>query len=196
MEHWHSLWQQQCSSRHCPGLEPAAAVAAGMALLSALILVYVMTGLKQPLAAAEPEAVTSALTRNGHWGRIGLFMLLGMAAITPELLSSDWSAFRIRDDLEQSNQLASFGFVVFGSGMMVGRLGGDEVMHRFGQTRTLYAACAMACWASPWWRLWIRSLRYLSAWQSPDSASRYFSPPCMIRLPGLRAAAERRCSVP
>ncbi|HPQ97379.1 MAG TPA: MFS transporter, partial [Thiolinea sp.] len=99
-------------------------------------------GLQRAVLVADRRLET--VGRGGHWGRMGVFAVLGAVAITPELISSDWSAFRIRDDLQQSNQLASFGFVVFGSGMMIGRLGGDEVMHRFGQTRTLSVACLLA----------------------------------------------------
>ncbi|HPE59165.1 MAG TPA: MFS transporter [Thiolinea sp.] len=148
MNRLHGLWS---IGTVCGSLGAAAAIALGwslqqqllmLALISAGLLAYVVMGLKQPLA--EPEPHTETVGRMAQWGRMGIFAVLGAAAITPELISSDWSAFRIRDDLQQSHQLASFGFVVFGTGMMIGRLGGDEVMHRFGQARTLSVACLLA----------------------------------------------------
>ena len=150
MNRLHGLWS---IGTVCGSLSAAAAIALGwslqqqllgMAGLSAFLLVYVGSGLKQPLTPTDPDATDTPKKRFASATKMAVFAILGAVAVIPEMISSDWSAFRIRDDLALSNQLASFGFVVFGAGMMTGRLTGDEIMHRFGQARTLYTGCLLA----------------------------------------------------
>ena len=58
--------------------------------------------------------------------------LSGAFAITVELVSSDWAAFRLAEDLGASAGFAGLGFVAFTSGMTIGRLGGDQAVGRIG----------------------------------------------------------------
>ncbi|MCB1639321.1 MAG: MFS transporter, partial [Thiothrix sp.] len=94
MNRLHGLWS---IGTVCGSLGAAAAIALGwslqqqllmLALISAGLLAYVVMGLKQPLA--EPEPHTETVGRMAQWGRMGIFAVLGAAAITPELISSDW----------------------------------------------------------------------------------------------------------
>ena len=69
---------------------------------------------------------------------LGPLVLLGLAsacAIMMEMTSTDWSAFRLRDDLDAAPGVAGLGFVAFTVGMTVGRFGGDSLIARFGQQR-------------------------------------------------------------
>ena len=71
---------------------------------------------------------------------LGPLFLLGLAsacAIVMEMTSTDWSAFRLRDDLGAGPGVAGLGFVAFTVGMTVGRFGGDSLIARFGQ-RTIF----------------------------------------------------------
>ncbi len=58
--------------------------------------------------------------------------LSGAFAITVELVSSDWAAFRLTEDLGTTAGFAGLGFVAFTTGMTIGRLGGDQAVARLG----------------------------------------------------------------
>ena len=49
-----------------------------------------------------------------------------------ELITSDWAAFRLKDDFGLADGPAGYGFVAFMVGMVIGRLGGDHVLERIG----------------------------------------------------------------
>ncbi|NNE95139.1 MAG: MFS transporter [Acidimicrobiales bacterium] len=87
----------------------------------------------------------------GHGGPKGsatgvalLFAALGAAAIVPEMINSDWAAFRLTDDLDASDGIAGLGYVAFTVGMVAGRLAGDVAVHRAGHQRVLKRASAVA----------------------------------------------------
>ncbi len=68
----------------------------------------------------------------------------GAFALTAELVSSDWAAFRLSDDFGTSAGFAGLGFVAFTAGMTVGRMGGDAVLLRVGSDRLLRGAIVVA----------------------------------------------------
>lgn len=119
----------------------------GAAVLMALGLWYVGGGLLtsdqaipantedkpvKPLAARVPVSL---------W----MFAVLGGVAYVPEMVGSDWSPFRLRDDLNAEPGLAGLGFVAFTSGMVTGRMAGDWVAAKLGKERLLnYAALVAA----------------------------------------------------
>ena len=73
-----------------------------------------------------------------------MFGLLGAAAILPEMINSDWAAFRMTDDLGTSEARAGLAFVAFTAGMVTGRMSGDTVAARAGGGFLLQGATALA----------------------------------------------------
>lgn len=96
--------------------------------------------------ADRPDPVDPATTAQPSTGRLVLlaFALSGAAAITVEVASSDWAAFRLSDDLGTSAGFAVLGFVAFTTGMTIGRFSGDSILLRLGADRLLYVAVALA----------------------------------------------------
>jgi fucose permease len=72
-----------------------------------------------------------------------LFALAGGCSIAMELTSSDWAAFRLRDDFDALPGVAGLAYVAFTVGMTGGRFGGDAMIVRFGQTRVADVGIAM-----------------------------------------------------
>ena len=118
-------------------------IAAGVVL--AIVLVYVGGGLLSTDDGLLSNDVASRTTMGGRSvGRVVvLFVALGAAAIIPEMITSDWAAFRLADDLSASNGVAGIGFVAFTTGMVSGRFGADAVVARLGANRVLRAATAL-----------------------------------------------------
>ena len=78
-------------------------------------------------------------------GRAGLGLaVVGFLATAIELNPADWSAIRLAEDLDASSGRAALGFGVFSAGMVVGRLAGDGVVHRFGARTTLVGGITIA----------------------------------------------------
>ena len=73
-----------------------------------------------------------------------LLALSGACAITLELVSSDWAAFRLTEDFGAAAGFAGLGFVAFTTGMTIGRLGGDSVELRIGGRRLLQLAIVVS----------------------------------------------------
>ncbi len=113
----------------------------------AAALVFVGTGL---LAVDEGESsvpVDGSQPRPRPRARGLLLAMLassGAFALTAELVSSDWAAFRLSDDFGTSAGFAGLGFVAFTAGMTVGRMGGDAVLLRVGSDRLLRGAIVVA----------------------------------------------------
>lgn len=78
--------------------------------------------------------------------RLGLILLAisGAFAITVELVSSDWAAFRLSEDFMASAGFAGLGYVAFTAGMTIGRLGGDWVLMRLGGERLFRLAIVVS----------------------------------------------------
>jgi fucose permease len=115
----------------------------GASLFLFLALVYVAPGLlpHDELSTQQQERTPSA---GAGWRVPFLFAALGAAAIVPEMINSDWAAFRLTDDLGTSKGLAGLAYVAFTAGMVTGRLGGDRVVHRLGHHRVLRTATMLA----------------------------------------------------
>ncbi len=105
--------------------------AAGVLLLA---LVYVGRGLLvvdegEGSSAADDEAASSGRT-TGLTGVLVLFVLAGVFAVTLEMTSIDWAAFRLTDDFGEAPGVAVLGYVAVTVGMTVGRFAGDWVSAR------------------------------------------------------------------
>ena len=116
----------------------------GASIVLAGALLYVAPGLldddgKPPTSENAPPARQSAAPRS-----LLVFGILGAVAIIPEMVTSDWSAFRLRDDLGTSGGVAGLGFVAFTSGMVTGRLLGDSLVERVGKDHIISRAVAVA----------------------------------------------------
>lgn len=95
----------------------------GVSLLMAAALLYIGGGLLDK-DRPEPQLEDSPAPGTSHL-KYWVFMALGVAALIPEMASSDWSPFRLRDDLGSTEGLASLAYVAFTVGMVIGRMGGD-----------------------------------------------------------------------
>lgn len=125
-----------------------------MALVLLAALAFVATGLltedesgetesaAEDAAATGPDAPGTASSRSRT-------LLLGLAvagglAITMEIVSSDWAAFRLRDDFATSSGFAGLGFVAMTAGMTAGRFGGDALQLKLGSRRLGHVAVSVA----------------------------------------------------
>lgn len=123
----------------------------GVAVVLLLTLIFVARGL---LAEDEEhEAETPAVDDTGgvreapvsQVRRILFFLgVMGAAAMAIEMVSGDWAAFRMADDLGASESLAGVGFVAFTSGMVIGRFAGDSIEARIGSFRLFQAAAVVS----------------------------------------------------
>jgi len=111
-------------------------------VVGGLIALYVVPGL---LTEDDiPEEDDSVVGERRGAKLVWLFGLLGAAAIVPEMINSDWAAFRLTDDLDASDGVAGLAYVAFTSGMVTGRLFGDTVVQRLGSNVMLRLATVVA----------------------------------------------------
>ncbi|MDW3179506.1 MAG: MFS transporter [Acidimicrobiia bacterium] len=117
---------------------------AGASVFLLCTLLYVAPGLltNEERPAEDVRAPSSSTT--GVSTVIVTFALLGAAAILPEVITSDWAAFRLTDDLGATEGLAGLAYVSFTSGMVAGRLAGDMAVHRLGGALVLQGATLLA----------------------------------------------------
>ncbi len=115
----------------------------GASLILLLTLLYVAPGLL-PNDTNPRHAEVRPRATGGAWRVVLIFAALGAAAIVPEMINSDWAAFRLTDDLGTSNGVAGMGYVAFTTGMVTGRLLGDSVVQRLGHRSVLRTATALA----------------------------------------------------
>lgn len=73
-----------------------------------------------------------------------VFAILGGTAFVPEMVGSDWSPFRLKDDLETTAGMAGVGYVAFTVGMVIGRLSGDWVASKMSKVQLLNYAVLIA----------------------------------------------------
>lgn len=124
-------------------------VAAGLGLLAMVTVPHL-------LAADQPGDRSPAVTAGSGRGRgrrsrpasvAGHAMVLGLlggAAVTMELTTSDWAAFRLADDLSVEPGRVGLAFVAFTSGMVTGRFAGDTIQALVGPRALVRSAAAVA----------------------------------------------------
>ncbi len=99
-------------------------------------------------ADGSPSSVEDATARAGGLrsplGYALLLGLLGGAAVTMEMTTSDWAAFRLADDLSAAPGKVGLGFVAFTSGMVTGRFVGDNVQAKVGAKSLIRWAAVLA----------------------------------------------------
>jgi predicted MFS family arabinose efflux permease len=115
----------------------------GVAALMLVALVFVARGLlptdepHEPPAGFDPRSL-------GRWRPLLPLALGGAFAVTVEITTSDWAAFRFTDDFATTASFATLGYVAFTVGMTVGRFAGDSVVVRLGSDGLLRVACTLA----------------------------------------------------
>ena len=114
------------------------------AVVLGLTLLYVASGLLPTDERVVGNEANGSKAAPSAGLVLVMFVALGGAAIVPEVISSDWAAFRLADDLGASNGAAGFGFVTFTLGMVIGRFSADAVVGRFGSAFVLRRATAVA----------------------------------------------------
>lgn len=115
----------------------------GASLVLLAMLVWIVPGLRTDHDAPTKDESPDASANKA--GRVlVLFLLLGGAAIVPEMVNSDWAAFRLTDDLGASEGVAALAYVAFTSGMVTGRFFGDSIVLRLGSYQMLRATTAVA----------------------------------------------------
>lgn len=113
----------------------------GAAVVLVAALLYVMPGL---LPTDPPPDPARDRSRRAAGKVVVAFGALGAAAILPEMINSDWAAFRMTDDLGTTESVAGLAYVAFTAGMVSGRFSGDSVAARVGSTNLLRAATVTA----------------------------------------------------
>lgn len=116
-------------------------LAAGTVLL--LALVYVGRGLLRVDETHESNGGSSSTSSPRRINpTLVLFILAGIFAVTLEITSSDWAAFRLVDDFGVSAGFAGLGYIAATAGMTIGRFSGDWAAVRLGTYRLLLLATA------------------------------------------------------
>jgi len=153
MNRLHGLWSLGTVAG---GLAAAQAAASGLSLRMHLIvvgavllgaLVFVGSGLLKVDEGANTkfhDLPRPARRTRQRWITLILLAAAGGFALTVELVSTDWAAFRLSEDFGASAGFAGLGFVAFTIGMTVGRLGGDSVLIRVGSDRLLRGAIVVS----------------------------------------------------
>lgn len=115
----------------------------GVAAVMLVALVFVARGLLPTDEHHEAPAGLDPRTL-GRWRPLLPLALGGAFAVTVEITTSDWAAFRFTDDFATTAAFATLGYVAFTVGMTAGRFAGDSVVVRLGSDGLLKVACALA----------------------------------------------------
>lgn len=113
-----------------------------VAAILAGALVFVGRGLLRD--DEKPDEAAGSSTGASARRALILMALGGAFAIAVEIISSDWAAFRLRDDFDTTIGFAGLGFVAYTTGMTTGRFGGDWVEAQLGTRRMLTIAVCIA----------------------------------------------------
>jgi MFS family permease len=120
----------------------------GVAVVLAAAVAFVGKGLLASDEGSDDHATSIApdapRRTRALWVTLIVLALSGAFAITIELVSSDWAAFRLSEDFGASAGFAGLGFVAFTVGMTLGRLVGDSVQIRLGADRLIRIAILVA----------------------------------------------------
>lgn len=153
MNRLHGLWSL---GTVVGGIAAAQAAASGLSLQAHLLVVgavllgalgFVGTGLLRTDEGGDAEPVDGtrpARRTRERWIMLIVLAVSGSFALTVELVSSDWAAFRLSEDFGASAGFAGLAFVAFTVGMTTGRLGGDSVLMRVGGDRLLRGAIVVS----------------------------------------------------
>ncbi|CAN5425371.1 MFS transporter [soil metagenome] len=93
-----------------------------------------------PVAAAGE--IVSDLPR--RWPVLLLLAIVTLAAMAAEGVPLDWSALTLRLALDASPGVAGLGPVVFSAGVLLGRLGTDPAVDRYGAAGVVRGSCLLA----------------------------------------------------
>ncbi|MGZ0177720.1 MAG: MFS transporter [Acidimicrobiales bacterium] len=104
----------------------------GVSLVLSVAVVFVGRGLLRTDEHVEEQAVSPGSKAVANRLPLILLAVGGALAISVELVSNDWAAFRLADDFSTSAGFAGLGFVAFTSGMTIGRFSGDTLQLRLG----------------------------------------------------------------
>ena len=118
----------------------------GAAALMGVGLIYIGSGLLTsdkavPIEDGDENAAPAPFRAPVS---LWVFAILGGTAFVPEMVGSDWSPFRLKDDLETTAGMAGIGYVAFTVGMVIGRLSGDWVASKMSKARLLNYAVIIA----------------------------------------------------
>ena len=118
----------------------------GASCLMALGLWYIGGGLlrsDESVADQDKQPKPTIGTSNRATSLV-VYAALGGMAYVPEMIGSDWSPFRAKDDLGLSAGIAGMAYVAFTSGMVIGRLSGDWISVKLGKQKLLNTAIMTA----------------------------------------------------
>ena len=116
-----------------------------VAVILAFTVAFVGSGLlrvDEHVGGPDDDPAASTISTR-QWSMVALGVA-GAFAVAVEVTSSDWAAFRLRDDFATSAGFAGLGFVAFTVGMTAGRFGGDFGLQRLGPDRLALASIAAA----------------------------------------------------
>ncbi len=123
----------------------ALAVLVGMGLGTQLLIVSVIGAATALFAGTLIPDAPPRLREGKRSGRLALgLMLAGGFAVFIEGAPFDWSALFLVDVTGAGEALAGTGVIVFTAGMLIGRLGGDHLVDRFGAIPTLYSGIVIS----------------------------------------------------
>lgn len=115
---------------------------AASSVVLAATLAWVAPGL---LTKNDQPNTRETIGRSSKSSRVlVIFGALGAAAIVPEMINSDWAAFRVTEDLDAAAGAAGLAYVAWTVGMVAGRMGGDWAAQRFGHSALLRYATGVA----------------------------------------------------
>lgn len=117
----------------------------------AAVLGVLLMGLARGLPHDAPTMADPVIGADDRHGRLrpgrstlGFLAVGGAAAVIVEFTSSDWSAFRLTDDLHTTAAVGVLAYVGYTGGMTVGRFAGDWTMHQLGPDRLMVGSLLSA----------------------------------------------------
>lgn len=118
-----------------------------LAAVAIVLLVVVVTAAGSLLRTdrvVEDERTPDGKRKRLPVSLVLVLMSVGWFALAIEIVPAEWSTLRMSRDLGAESGLAALGFVAFVSGMVVGRLSGDSVMHWLGVRRVMLGGLALS----------------------------------------------------
>lgn len=115
-------------------------------VVSALMLVLVIgfRGLLLPAAYDQHEIKE---TTEGKAKTPSIFYLLGFIGLSAAIMegsAADWGAVLVADEYQAQGFLISLPYIVFQTGMVIGRINGDALALRFGKQKILFTSGLIA----------------------------------------------------